>query len=138
MIDTQMGVKGLIFKGSDILTLFKSNGESDLPGGKVEFGENQIEALNREITEETGLIVKIQDPIAQWSFIKHTGLRITGVTYLCQYLGGQVLLSDEHSDFFWLPLNNVICFEPVPGLGLKKKIEKLQFYGLRMFIANSN
>ena len=124
MIDTGVGVK--------------PNGETDFPGGKVEYGENQIEALDREIAEETGLIVKIQDPIAQWFFVKPTGMQITGATYLCQYLEGQVLLSDEHSDFFWLPINNITCFESIRRLELQGKIEKLQFYGLGMFTINSN
>jgi regulator of extracellular matrix RemA (YlzA/DUF370 family) len=46
----------------EVLILVKPNGVSDLPGGKVEYGENKVEALDREIIEETGLIVKIHDP----------------------------------------------------------------------------
>ena len=107
MINTGLGVKGLILNGHEILVLVKPNGVSDLPGGRIEYGENQIEALNREIVEETGLITKIHDPVAWWSFTKPNGLHITGLTYLCLYISGQVSLSDEHSDFYWLPLSNI-------------------------------
>jgi 8-oxo-dGTP diphosphatase len=107
LIDTGRGVKALIINGQEVLILVKPNGVSDLPGGKVEYGENRKEALYREIVEETGLITEIHDPIAGWSFTKSNGLQITGVTYLCQYLGGQVSLSSEHSDFHWLPRKKV-------------------------------
>ena len=107
MIDTGLGIKALILNGHDILILVKPNGVSDLPGGKVEYGENQVEALNREIIEETGLIVKIHDPIVHWSFTKSNSLQISGATHLCQYLGGRIRLSDEHSDYFWLPLKKI-------------------------------
>ena len=72
-MDTGLGVKALVLKGEDILILVKPNGVSDLPGGKVEYGENQVEALNREIIEETGLIVKIHDPVAKKQVMAATG-----------------------------------------------------------------
>jgi ADP-ribose pyrophosphatase YjhB (NUDIX family) len=110
-----LGTKGLIIKNHEVLILVKPNGASDLPGGKVEIGENQIEALNREIIEETGLLTKINYPIAQWSFTKSNGLQITGITYVCEYTGGRVTLSDEHCDYFWLPRKKIGCFNPHAG-----------------------
>jgi 8-oxo-dGTP diphosphatase len=98
---TALGVKGFITKNGKVLVLVKPNGDFDLPGGRVEVGESFKDSLHREIFEETGLKVEIIDPIKNWSFIKSSGLLVTGLTYSCRYLSGEVTLSDEHSKYFW-------------------------------------
>jgi len=45
----------LLCRFSDALPQYK--GQWTLPGGGVEFGENPIDAVTREVREETGLIV---------------------------------------------------------------------------------
>ena len=131
MIDTGWGVKGLVFNGHEVLILVKPSGVSDLPGGKIEYGENQKEALDREITEGTGLITEIHDPIALWSFTKSNGLQITGVTYVCEYIKGRVTLSDEHCDYFWLPRKKIECFNSRAGW---KNTSKLKNHGFAKFV----
>jgi 8-oxo-dGTP diphosphatase len=57
---THIGVYGLILDSDKVLLIKKGRGpytgKYDLPGGKIEFGETQIDALKREISEETGLV----------------------------------------------------------------------------------
>ena len=108
MIETNTGVKAVIFYHSEFLALVKPDGILDLPGGRVEVGEKEKEALYREIREETGLAVNIHNSIYKWSFIKSSGLLITGTTYSCGYLGGQIMLSDEHTGYLWLSLNQIV------------------------------
>jgi len=98
------GVKSLITLDDKFLVLVKPNGELDLPGGCVELGERLRESLHREIQEETGLKVEIIDPLAYWSFMKNSQFSVKGITYLCRYLSGDVVLSDEHSGCFWCKL----------------------------------
>ncbi|MGG4127431.1 NUDIX domain-containing protein [Paenibacillus illinoisensis] len=56
---TYLGVYGLIRWGHEILLIHKARGAYkgywDLPGGRLEFGEQPETALHREIEEETGL-----------------------------------------------------------------------------------
>jgi 8-oxo-dGTP diphosphatase len=101
-------VKALIYLDEKALVLVKPNGDADLPGGRVEKGETTAEALVREIFEETGLSVSILGPMTEWSFIKSANLLITGTTYSCLYLGGKVILNDEHSEYFWADLREIV------------------------------
>jgi ADP-ribose pyrophosphatase YjhB (NUDIX family) len=58
-----IGVGGIIFNSDTILLIKRDKppgkGEWSLPGGAVELGETLLEALGREIEEETALKVKI-------------------------------------------------------------------------------
>ena len=88
MIKTVEGVKALIQNDDRYLVLFEPNGNPDLPGGRLEHRETLQSGLHREILEETGLTVKILDPLIQWSFLKSPLLQVSGVTYNCLFLGG--------------------------------------------------
>jgi 8-oxo-dGTP diphosphatase len=101
------GVKALVLKEGRFLVLLEPNGDPDLPGGRLEDGEDFREGLDREILEETGLKVVIMDPLVHWSFMKGSEFLVRGVTYYCQYLGGHLTLSSEHSDHYWLELDKI-------------------------------
>lgn len=55
-----LGVYGVITDNNRILLVRKSRGpyegKLDLPGGKIEHGEEFVQALSREVLEETGLV----------------------------------------------------------------------------------
>jgi 8-oxo-dGTP diphosphatase len=119
MCEIGLGVKGLITMDDKILVLIKSNGELDLPGGRVEDVERDEDCLHRETLEETGLKVKIIDIVSHWSFQKTSHLLIIGKTFICDYFDGIIALSDEHVDYFW--------FDPAKHIDLFKLDHKYKF-----------
>lgn len=61
-----VGVTGIIFNDQDEVLLFKHTYRShawSLPGGFLKSGEHPREALEREIKEESGLVVSIDDSL---------------------------------------------------------------------------
>lgn len=97
--------------GPRMLVLYKTAKEAlcdpdpavgvDLPGGRVAFGESPIEALGREVAEGTGLAVEVVAPVATWHYVKGR-FQLVGIDFLCEYVSGQVVLSDEHERYAWL------------------------------------
>jgi len=60
----------LVSKDSKVLVLRKNNGIPDLPGGKLEPGEDLYEALTRELEEEVKIEANKFEFVASW--VKHS------------------------------------------------------------------
>ncbi len=73
----------------------------ELPGGKLEYGEDLIESLKREVEEEVDLQIEVKVPFKTWHFYKKP-YWVTGVTFICDYMGGSVKLSPEHQAYKWI------------------------------------
>jgi 8-oxo-dGTP diphosphatase len=89
------------------LVLFKSENEDispneiDIPGGRIEFGEDAVACLEREVKEETNLEIKIVSPSRVWDLIKDD-LHLVGITFLADVAGGTISLSGEHNSYRWM------------------------------------
>lgn len=55
----------------------------DLPGGKVEYGENPYDTLHREVREELGLSIQIVKPLGLFWFFRQDGAQVICTTFLC-------------------------------------------------------
>lgn len=82
-------------------------GNWDLPGGGYEQGEQVEGAIKREVHEEAGLTPRSLHPIyiANHHNIKEgffAGDNVFGVCYISREWGGEVVLSDEHTEFAWI------------------------------------
>ena len=86
----------------------KSNtgaGSYDVPGGRVDAGENPMEALRREVKEETGLEVEIGQlfSMLEWQRpIYGEDCQIFGLYFRCTTTDTAVQLSKEHDQFEWI------------------------------------
>lgn len=110
MVEKRYGlaVKAVILDGESRVLLLKRSGSSrfyvgkwELPGGKVDPGEDFAEALLREIAEETDLDVSINRlaGAVEWEM---PAVRVVCVIMECSLLTGEVCLSDEHEGFAWM------------------------------------
>jgi 8-oxo-dGTP diphosphatase len=102
-------LKAIVVKNGKILILKRSSKEDcfqemwDIPGGRINFGEEPEEALRREVKEETGLEIEVIKPVRVWTFFKDNGrTQVIGITLLCKHKSGRVKLSEEHEDFKWV------------------------------------
>ena len=112
----QVGVK-LLIKDSQGKYLFLKRSASyktgsqpwDIPGGRINPDEPILEALTREIAEETGMTLT-SDPTliaAQDIFASEKDLHVVRLTYKGDAVG-EINVSDEHSEYEWLTIEEVL------------------------------
>ena len=73
----------------------------DLPGGDLEYGEEPIAGIVREIKEESGLDVSDIQPFDVYSRKGADGFFVT-IAYYCKTASDAVTISWEHTDFKWV------------------------------------
>ena len=73
----------------------------DIPGGSLEYGEDPIAGIAREIKEETGLSVKDLRPFDVSSKVNPWGFWVT-IAYTCKAVSSEVTISYEHDEFKWV------------------------------------
>lgn len=80
-------------------------GVYEVPGGHVEFGEDIVEGLKREIKEEFSMDVAVGDPFAVFTYINQTkGSHSVEVIFFAQFMGGieNIRLDPaDHSEYDW-------------------------------------
>ena len=106
---------------NQILILKRSPVESrypslwDFPGGGVREGEDLKEAAEREIKEEAGIKVKINDKYF-YIFSCKSDPKIEIFAFKGYLVGGEIVLSQEHTEFKWISKAEYKNFEYTPGV----------------------
>ncbi|MDE1811057.1 MAG: NUDIX domain-containing protein [Candidatus Micrarchaeota archaeon] len=77
-------------------------GAWEIPGGRLELGESPFDGLKREVLEETGLSVRILNPLKVHHFTRDDGQKITMIVFLCRAESEEVRLSGEHTAHIWM------------------------------------
>ena len=94
-----VSVKGVLVRDGLVLLLKNEHEEWELPGGKLELGEEPPACVAREITEETGLPVTTGPILDAWQYHIREGRDVLIVTYGCHPEGNQSpTLSNEHKE----------------------------------------
>lgn len=120
--DTRLAAYAAIMDNENRLLLTWWNGEGrgtpgwSMPGGGVEYEESLVKAVEREVLEETGYMVKVGPPIAAHSFTVPDGGRngrpykSVRIVFSAFIIGGTLGTTEVggSTDFAeWMPLNEV-------------------------------
>lgn len=107
-------VGALIFNDQDQLLIVKTHkwqGNYTIPGGHVELGERLLEALEREIKEETGLTLTGAEYLCFQEFVYEDSFweqrHFIFFDFLCRVEPGEVKLNAEAEGYVWVDLDRV-------------------------------
>lgn len=112
-------VGAAIFNNANQVLMVRTQKWSNLwgiPGGKTKFGETSIDALHREIKEETDLdiseikFVLVQDCIHSKEFYREAHFVL--LNYICNVRGkSDVTLNEEAQEFRWASVEDALAME---------------------------
>jgi len=92
-----VSVKAVIVRRGKVLLLRNERDEWELPGGKLELGEDPPERLRQEIAEECGWEAKIGPILDAWQYHIRDGIDVLIVTSGAEVTTDDPpVLSDEH------------------------------------------
>lgn len=81
----------------------------ELPGGHIDFGENIVAGLQREIQEELGVRIKVGDPFAAFDYTNDVkGSHSVQVIYFATLIDPPeniTLNFEDHSEYAWISSN---------------------------------
>ncbi|MEJ2053366.1 MAG: NUDIX hydrolase [Calditrichaceae bacterium] len=100
----------VVFKDDKILLVKRKNppakGMWAIPGGKIKFGEPLPDAAEREILEETGLVVKAAEPVFYFDVIErdengNIQFHYVIVDIMAEYISGEIQAMDDALEARW-------------------------------------
>lgn len=87
-------------------------GVYELPGGHIDFGEDPVAGLTREINEEFGMKIKVGDPFFVFTYMNNIkrshSVEIIYFAKFVSELGSLVLDPQDHSDYGWFAEDELI------------------------------
>jgi 8-oxo-dGTP pyrophosphatase MutT (NUDIX family) len=98
-----ISLRGVLFGVNDDVLLVKraSDGGWELPGGRLDPGEDVLEGLRREIAEETALAPTVDEPVHNVTWRNDADRGRFATYFRCSTSERAVTLSEEHTDYRW-------------------------------------
>ena len=116
---------GIVVNEKDEVLLEKNNRAGWVfPGGQVEEGENLIDALKREIMEETGVDVEVGEVFCissntckypGYNGVKEVPTKVV-LDFICRYKSGAPRPSDENSESAFVPKDEALQMIKAPAI----------------------
>ena len=140
-------VRGLVFKG-DLMAMvhikctdgFGLRDHFEIPGGGIEVGENELVALHREIEEELGYKIQINQKLGtvidRWNYLERINVH---QFYICDYLeeGNRKLTEYEKEvivAIVWHTVDEWLQILSVPVKGINKLIHDREKAVLKAYL----
>ncbi len=131
-----VAVTGIIVKDGKYLITKRSDKEKvfpgfwTVPGGRLERGDyinnpkdtgdawyNVLEkVLERELKEETGIIIKNSCYLLSLAFVRPDNIPVTVNSFFCEYDSGDIKLSDELVDYKWVSVEELDKYPLISGI----------------------
>ena len=109
-------VGAVVFKGDAVLLVKRGNPPSEgswaIPGGSVQLGESLQEAAEREILEETGVVIRAKSPVFVFDAIERGRCGEVKFHYVivdleADYIRGEPEADDDAADARWVTANEL-------------------------------
>lgn len=115
-----VGVGAVVWRDEQVLLVRRGNppkqGAWSLPGGKQELGETVHAAVQREVREETGIEITIDDVVAVVDLIERDDneriqYHYTLVDVLAHWRSGEARAADDATAVAWASLDELAQYE---------------------------
>ncbi|WP_096199743.1 (deoxy)nucleoside triphosphate pyrophosphohydrolase [Bacillus sp. FJAT-45350] len=95
----------------------------EFPGGKIEEGEKAEDALVREIDEELGCEILVQDSVEDTTY-EYEQINVRLLTFTCKIVKGSPV-AKEHEELRWVPISFLSKLKWAPAdISAVKTLEK--------------
>ena len=116
---------GIVLNDNNEILMVKTHNQGWVfPGGQVEVGENIIDAVKREIREETGLDVEVGEVFCiasntgkypGYNGVKEIPTKLM-LDFICKATGGVPRPSEENSESMYVPKDKVLDMVKAPAI----------------------
>ena len=116
---------GIVINDNDEILLVKNNRAGWVfPGGQVEVGENVIDAVKREVMEETGVEIDVGEVFCissntckypGYNGVKEVPTKLM-LDFICRAKGGTPRPSDENSESAFVPIDKAPQMITAPAI----------------------
>lgn len=103
-------------------------GKWAIPGGKLEKGERILDALKREVKEETALeIENFFNLLKDFTFVRKDGHNVVGLVFEVKALSDKVIIPEDFEEFKWVTPQEFFELDYIPGMEEEVKLAFKKF-----------